>query len=60
MKINLQKIILNLLSNAVKYTPEGGEVKLILKNEYVDGKKIPESVITVSDNGIGINENFKE
>lgn len=57
-KINLQKIILNLLSNAVKYTPEGGEVKLILKNEYVDGKKIPESVITVSDNGIGINENF--
>lgn len=45
---NFDKVLYNLLSNAYKYTPENGEVRLIL--EKVGGN----ARITVSDNGIGI------
>ncbi len=41
-------IIINLLANAVKYSPQGGPVELILKN---DKDKIN---VIVSDHGIGI------
>ena len=46
----VSKVIGNLLSNAVKYTPEGGHIRLALKQE--DGN----AVITVTDDGIGIPE----
>lgn len=44
----LEKIVTNLLSNAIKFTPENGEVKVILKklNGFVE--------IMFFDNGIGI------
>lgn len=44
----LVQIVANVLHNAAKYTPEGGSIALLLKN---DGDQI---VITVSDNGVGI------
>ncbi|WP_218814193.1 PAS domain-containing sensor histidine kinase [Rickettsiella endosymbiont of Dermanyssus gallinae] len=47
-KIRLKQILTNLLSNAVKFTPEG---KVTLSFEKTDKLKI-----TVSDTGIGINE----
>jgi diguanylate cyclase (GGDEF)-like protein len=46
--IRLTQILSNLLDNASKYTPEGGEIRLLM--EVADGAV----VITVSDNGIGI------
>ena len=46
----LQIILNNLLSNAVKYTPDGGQIDLILKSED-EG-----IVIEINDTGIGIPE----
>ena len=47
-RTRLAQIISNLLNNAAKYTPPGGEVELDAKQEG------SEAVITVTDNGIGI------
>lgn len=56
-KLNIQKLLLNLLSNAVKYTPDGGNVSFHI---YLDpaGKSAPDSVFTVSDDGIGMTKEF--
>lgn len=45
----MSHIWINLIGNAVKYTPEGGRIAL---RAYVKNK---EAVISVSDNGIGMN-----
>jgi len=44
----LTRIVQNLLSNAFRYTPENGDVKLLVKSSGND------AVITISDNGQGI------
>ncbi|QPJ64741.1 MAG: response regulator [Candidatus Nitrohelix vancouverensis] len=48
----LRRVITNLLSNAIKFTPEGGEIRLIL--EAPDDTNMQ---LTVQDNGIGIPAN---
>jgi len=56
-RLKMQKILLNLLSNAIKYTPEGGNVELVVR--LLDP---PEAncnwQIIVRDNGIGMSEEF--
>ncbi len=47
----LKEILLNILSNAVKFSHEGGEVSL--EAQFNSGGWV---AITVSDNGIGMNE----
>lgn len=49
----VDKIIFNLLSNAFKYTPEDGEIKLVLS---LSGKKHQKLSIDVKDTGIGIEQ----
>ncbi len=44
----LQQVIWNLLSNAVKFTPRGGKIEIVLRQEG------PNLAVIVSDNGIGI------
>jgi signal transduction histidine kinase len=46
-----RRILANLLSNALKYTPEGGRVKVTIKDEP------GEVIISVADTGPGIAEN---
>ena len=48
----IQQVVWNLLSNAIKFTPEGGEV--VVRATQSDGQ----SVIEISDNGIGIKADF--
>jgi PAS domain S-box-containing protein len=50
----LRQIIVNLVNNACKYTPEGGRVDVIVRNEF---DKIR---IDVRDNGVGITEGAQE
>ncbi|MDO5601917.1 MAG: response regulator [Oscillospiraceae bacterium] len=54
----LQQVLVNLLSNAVKYTPDGGCVGLRIREvpSFVKGKGQYEFIVT--DNGIGMSEEF--
>ncbi len=53
------QIFYNLLSNAIKYTPEGGSVSLLVKNNQVeDGVLTCDFVI--QDTGIGMSEEFQK
>lgn len=56
-KLNLGKIILNLLSNAIKFTPSGGHVWLIVKDDPPNSED-PDIVIIVRDEGIGMSPEF--
>jgi signal transduction histidine kinase/DNA-binding NarL/FixJ family response regulator len=46
------QIISNLLSNAIKYTPEGGDIRLIIEKQQKNS--VHELIVKVRDNGIGI------
>jgi signal transduction histidine kinase/ActR/RegA family two-component response regulator len=46
--VRADQIISNVISNAIKYTPEGGHVRLVMKQE--EGSNI----ISVQDDGVGI------
>ena len=50
--VRLQQIVWNLLSNAVKFTPNGGRIRLAVRQagEFVE--------LVVSDNGPGISKDF--
>ena len=50
--VRLEQIIWNLLNNSVKFTPNGGRIEVGLEE---DGREI---VLTVSDNGQGIDPSF--
>lgn len=56
-RLSLEKIFLNLLSNAVKFTPKGGHVRLTVCDDPKDSPD-PDIVIRVSDDGIGMSEEF--
>lgn len=47
-KTRLVQIIANILNNAAKYTPQGGQISLVLE------AKPPTATIRISDNGSGI------
>lgn len=54
------EIILNLVSNAIKYTGEGGNIQCDISQEKSDKDGWVTQIITVSDNGIGMSEEFQK
>jgi len=57
--LRFNQIIFNLLSNAVKYTPEGGTITLTDYNELI-GDHRERLNVTISDNGVGMSEDFQK
>lgn len=56
-RLNTQKVLLNLLSNAVKFTPAGGKVTMRISFDASSAAD-PDTVISVSDTGIGMSADF--
>lgn len=50
------QVIGNLLSNAVKYSPAGGQISVLARNDK-EGRRV---VVSVADNGIGIGPEDKD
>ncbi len=53
-EIEIERCVINLLGNAVKFTPEGGEIRVLIKevNDNIE--------ITIEDTGVGIAKEDQE
>lgn len=58
-ELHLRQIIINILGNAVKFTPEGGRVEFLAKDETPDDGWVILTIM-ISDNGIGMSEEFQQ
>ena len=56
-ELRLNQILINLLSNAVKFTPEGGTIRLEIRQLWRRPGRV-RLRFTVSDTGVGMNEAF--
>ena len=56
-KTKLREIVLNILSNAIKYTPEGGNIELLIQEISFENNKVKYHFIII-DNVIGMKEDF--
>lgn len=54
----IQQVFMNLMSNAVKYTPENGNIKLIITEKPTNHPQIGCYEFIFEDNGIGMSEEF--
>lgn len=57
--LRITQVFINLLSNAVKYTPKGGQIVFECKQTELDENR-SRFDYTVSDNGIGMSEEFQQ
>lgn len=57
---HLSEIIMNILSNAVKYTGNGGSISVTARQENSDREGWCNTIVSVSDTGIGISEEFQQ
>ena len=57
-KLRLNQILINLLSNSVKYTPAGGRIEMRVEELPQMMKKYSRIRFTVSDNGMGMSEDY--
>ena len=57
-KLRINQILINLLSNSVKYTPTGGRIEMRVEELPQMMKKHSRIRFTVSDNGMGMSEEY--
>lgn len=58
-ELRINQILINIISNAVKYTPDKGSVRLDIEEQPSDkGANMVRHIYTISDNGIGMSEEF--
>jgi len=56
----MAQIAMNLGGNAIKYTPAGGTIRISLTESPSDRDGYAHYIFTVSDNGIGMSEEFQK
>jgi signal transduction histidine kinase len=49
---HFKQIVFNLVHNAIRFTPDGGQVEVVVKSDFPN----PNAIIYVRDNGVGIPE----
>ena len=57
-KLRINQILINLLSNSVKYTQAGGRIQMRVEEQPQVMKKYSRVRFTVSDNGMGMSEDY--
>ena len=59
--VRLNQILINLLSNAIKFTPDGGDIQIMLHEEpSPKGERLIRVHLRVKDNGMGMSTEFQE
>lgn len=54
----LQQVLMNLLMNAFKYTPDGGDISLLVRELPDNSGNKGQFEFIIRDNGVGMNEEF--
>ncbi len=58
--IKIKEVLQNLISNALKFTPEGGQVSVVIRKEKAENPSNERIYFEVSDTGIGMSEEEME
>ncbi|PNV60909.1 hybrid sensor histidine kinase/response regulator [Clostridium sp. chh4-2] len=56
----IAQVLLNLISNSIKYTPEGGHIRVAVKEVFVRSEDKRCFVFTVEDDGMGMSREFQQ
>ncbi len=56
--LRLNQVLVNLSSNAIKYTPEGGKIEVLVKQQPSDQPGYGRYELIVTDSGIGMSKEF--
>nr|MCR5545874.1 hybrid sensor histidine kinase/response regulator [Lachnospiraceae bacterium] len=59
-KLRMRQMLLNFINNAIKYTPEGGNVGVVVKQRKSVLRDYSRYEVKVKDDGIGMSKEFQE
>ncbi len=59
-KLRINQILINILSNAVKYTPDGGNIRMVVDELNQVDASYSRIRFTISDNGKGMSEAYQK
>lgn len=56
--LRIRQVYINILSNAVKYTPDGGRIRLEIRQEAASRREYQSYVFCCADTGVGMSRSF--